>query len=77
VRPSPSSLNRVSPYERGLVKAERGHKCERCGVTSAEARLVVHHRQRVARGGTHARANLEVLCEACSEAEHGGKGYRR
>jgi 5-methylcytosine-specific restriction endonuclease McrA len=57
------------------VKAEAGQRCERCG--RADLPLVVHHRTRVADGGSHARHNLEVICQACSELEHGGKGYRR
>jgi hypothetical protein len=77
-RPSPSSLDRLPPHARARVKQEAGQRCERCGRTRTPGnRLVVHHRQRVADGATHARFNLAVICQACSEREHGGKGYAR
>jgi len=74
-RPSPSSRDRVQPPERARVKADAGDRCERCGTTgSPENPLQVHHRTRVADGGTHARGNLEVVCSDCHRAEHNPKG---
>jgi 5-methylcytosine-specific restriction endonuclease McrA len=76
-RPSPSSRDRLAPNVRQQVKAAAGHHCNRCGTTgSPENRLVVHHVRRVADGGAHERTNLEVICEQCSQAEH-GKDNRR
>jgi hypothetical protein len=74
-RPSPSSLDRLAPHVGARAKREAGHRCARCGVAGVP--LVVHHRQRVADGGSHSRFNLEVICQLCSEREHGGKGYAR
>lgn len=77
-RPSPSSRNRLSKQERDTLKALAGHRCQRCGTAATPQNpLIVHHKRRVADGGGHARSNLEVLCMACSLAEHGGKDYRR
>ena len=44
-----------------------GYRCERCGNTG---RLEVHHKQRIADGGTDELDNLEVLCRKCHFAAH-------
>lgn len=42
--------------------------CEKCGESG---HLHVHHRQPVAKGGSHSRENLEILCVDCHGAIHG------
>jgi 5-methylcytosine-specific restriction endonuclease McrA len=42
--------------------------CEKCG---SARNLHVHHRTRIADGGSHQADNLEVLCEKCHGKRHG------
>jgi 5-methylcytosine-specific restriction endonuclease McrA len=66
LRPSPSSLNRPSSALRKKIKERDGNRCQRCGTAgSAENRLEVHHRRRVADGGGHDERNLVTLCQRC------------
>jgi 5-methylcytosine-specific restriction endonuclease McrA len=74
VRPSPSSLDRLTPSVRARLKREVGQRCERCG--RSDLPLVVHHRQRVADLGSHARYNLEVICSNCHARQHGAGNVR-
>jgi 5-methylcytosine-specific restriction endonuclease McrA len=53
-----------------LVKAN--FRCQSCGVLSRNARLEIDHKIPVAKGGTNAIANLQVLCVACNR----GKGAK-
>ncbi len=45
-----------------------GGVCEQCGIDEC---LQVHHRQRIANGGTHRPENLMVLCVYCHGEIHG------
>lgn len=54
-------------YRKRAVRDDVG-VCERCGESE---RLQVHHRQRIATGGTHRPENLEVMCAYCHSVEHG------
>ena len=45
--------------------AERGGRCESCGVSGEDRQLDIHHRLGVFRGGDDSPANLAVLCFVC------------
>lgn len=51
------------------VRRRDGNQCTRCG---ARTNLRVHHRIRVADGGTDDLTNLTLLCHDCHEREHHG-----
>lgn len=64
----------VLPKERKLTREEReriikdrGNKCEECPITD---NLTVHHKVKLAHGGTNDPKNLQVLCLDCHRKKH-------
>lgn len=55
---------------RRIVLAEE-QACARCG---SEATPTVDHKRPLSQGGTHARENLQRLCQPCNQSKAGGEG---
>lgn len=58
-----------TPAVIAATRRRYGNQCARCPATKG---LKVHHRVRVADGGTDDPENLELLCHSCHEREHHG-----
>lgn len=56
---------KLTAARRRRLIAQRGGRCEACGVTASERQLDIHHRLGVFRGGDDSEENLAVLCFAC------------
>jgi len=56
---------RLTDSRRRKLVADRGGRCEICGVSGADRQLEVHHVQGILQGGDDSEANLMVLCFAC------------
>jgi HNH endonuclease len=56
---------KLRPARRRRLIADRGGRCEICGVSGSERQLDVHHRVGILRGGDDSDDNLLVLCFAC------------
>ena len=68
--PPPNRFKRkkISPTNRRKLMMRAGGSCEQCHRAHG---LRIHHRIHVSHGGTNEMRNLQVLCEACEDAEHG------
>lgn len=55
-----------------VIRRTRERYGDRCAGCGSPHRLKVHHRVRVADGGTDAPENLVLLCHDCHEREHHG-----
>jgi len=62
----------IPPGVRYDALSKANFRCQSCGVLSRNARLEIDHKIPVAKGGTNAIANLQVLCVACNR----GKGAK-
>jgi HNH endonuclease len=60
-----SGTAKLTPARRRRLIADRGSRCEICGVLASQRQLDVHHRVGILRGGDDAQENLLVLCFAC------------
>jgi hypothetical protein len=56
---------RLTSSRRKRLIAQRGSRCEICGVGAGERQLDVHHRVGLLQGGDDSETNLMVLCFAC------------
>jgi 5-methylcytosine-specific restriction endonuclease McrA len=54
-----------TPWFTELVETD-GEKCANCGISSAEAKLVLDHIISIAKGGKSERSNLQILCAECN-----------
>src|SRR5271157_1169667 len=59
----------VPPGLRFDVLRRDGHKCQCCGATAADEKLVVDHIKPWARGGETVMSNLQTLCEPCNSGK--------
>lgn len=53
---------------------ERGQRCERCGVATAQ--LILNHKVPHSRGGSNMKHNLELLCYTCDNNQIGTANRR-
>ncbi|MBO0706356.1 MAG: HNH endonuclease [Candidatus Dormibacteraeota bacterium] len=60
-----SGTTKLTRARRRQLIADRGDRCESCGVPGPDRQLDVHHRLAVSRGGDDAEDNLLVLCFVC------------
>lgn len=73
MRPSTHLKEAVDAY----VMARDGHRCTRCGCTSADSPLTIAHRIAHAQGGHYTPTNLRVLCINCHADSEIGSANRR
>lgn len=59
---------------RALIRKRDGYQCRVCDARGVYGRvwLEVHHKRRVAGGGSHYPWNLALLCKHCHDLLHGG-----
>jgi 5-methylcytosine-specific restriction endonuclease McrA len=72
VKPVKKIRSRISPGIRYDALVRANFRCEACGVLARNARLEIDHKKPIAKGGTNAIANLQVLCVSCNR----GKGAK-
>ena len=66
----------VPPVIRLAVLQRDKWTCQRCGLSVGSVALEIHHRHRLADGGSNAMSNLETLCggsEGCHVKTHQDK----
>lgn len=59
-------------WQKGLIRKRDGYQCRECGnrAVYGQRHLEVHHRRRIADGGSHSPFNLALLCKPCHDSRH-------
>ena len=59
--------NHLSPALRPILLQRDGDRCLQCGAGEPEVRIHIDHITPLAKGGTNALDNLQVLCQPCNQ----------